>query len=257
MARYRLRGEASARAEALERIHVHCTVRAVFDGEVAIEIDLDGAPPSCGDLEVQVEPLADDDAPMLTGFEHDAVIRVSDRILVRPPWVQAPVDFHGIELVVPRGMAFGSGEHGSTQAALTVLDAAWPTPSPSSVLDVGTGSGILASYAHQAGAQRIAACDIEPESVAACRTLVPGVDVRHGGPECFEPDRFDLVVANLDARQLGSALDAIRSRWTGRAPLVLSGLCNQEVDPLLARIPLAPLWRVERSGYVALGWSGA
>jgi ribosomal protein L11 methyltransferase len=257
MVRYVLSGEASARAAALERIHVHCAVRAVFDGDAGTEVDLVGAMPACDDLGARVTTLDDDDSPHLTGFEHDVAIRISDRLLVRPPWVEVDPDFSGIELVVPRGMAFGSGEHGSTQAALTVLDAAWPTPAPPSVLDVGTGSGILARYALQRGAGRIAACDIEAESVAACRALVPGADVREGGPERFAPDRFDLVVANLDARQLGAALAAIRARWTGRGPLVLSGLCNHEVDPLLARLEFPPRWRVECRGYVALGWSGA
>ena len=254
MRRVLLRGEARDLETALDLLHLACDVHGVVERDREAEVWFDGVAPSFDRLAIGVDELPNDAfAAPSTGFELDAVIQVSPRIVVRPPWVAAPLGFCGTELIVPRGMAFGSGEHGSTQAALLVLDALWSDPAPRSLLDVGTGSGILAAFGARRGATVIAACDVESASVAAARELLPGADVRLGGPEVFAPARFDAVVANLDAHQLGQALDAILTRWNGVGPLVLSGLRPGQDDAIVLRMTRAPSVRMERLGYVALG----
>lgn len=232
---YRLRG---ADAEhALAWMHVHADVRGVLEEPDALVVWLAGPLPPLpplGDLAVEARPARPDDATR-TGREHDAPILVADDLLVRPPWVARPAGFAGVELVVPRGGAFGSGEHGSTQAALRCLHRAWPEEPPASFADVGTGSGILALYAHVRGARRIAACDVDAAAVAAARELLPAADVREGGPETLPPG--DLVVANLTAAELRGCLAAVLGAWTRRDALVLGGLRSDEVAPLVAAVP--------------------
>jgi ribosomal protein L11 methyltransferase len=172
---------------------------------------------------------------------------------VRPPWVARPAGFHGVELVVPRGSAFGSGEHASTQAALRCLHTQWDAPA--SVADVGTGSGILALYASVRGCPDVQACDIEAPAVAAARELLPAARVHLGGPETFAP--ADCVIANLTAAELHAALPAVLRCWTRRGALVLGGMRASEVEGILERVALPPCDVEVREAFTALAFRAA
>lgn len=242
-----LRGEGAA--QALDLLHVHCDVLGVVEGDLAITVWLDGALPAIEWEHVTVEELPAEVANATsTGLEHDAPILVAEDLLVRPPWIERPAGFAGFDLVVPRGMAFGSGEHDSTQAALLALHAAWCAPD--SFADVGTGSGILALYAALRGCRRITACDIEEPAVLAARELLPDAAIVLGGPSLL-PFAADFVVANLTAAEQHAALPDILSKWTGRAPLVLSGMRAHEVDAVAARLP-ATARAITRGAFTAL-----
>lgn len=242
-----LRGRGAAAA--LELVHVHADVLGVVETDESVTIWLEGALPEVEFDDVVVEELPEHVAnATATGLENDAPIRVASDLLVRPPWVERPSDFAGFELVVPRGMAFGSGEHDSTKAALVALHEAWCDPA--SFADVGTGSGILALYARLRGCPRIEGCDVEEPAVLAARELLPGADIVLGGPEAM-PFRADLVIANLTAQEQHAALPAILERWTRRAPLVLSGMRAHEVDGVIARLP-AVRSRTTRGAFTAL-----
>ncbi|MBK8975540.1 MAG: 50S ribosomal protein L11 methyltransferase [Planctomycetes bacterium] len=253
--RLRLTGAAAARAAALDRLLVHADVAAVLETDDALEVAVRGAWPALTDLgELRCELLAPahpgEEAP--TGLERDAVVRIAPDLAVRPPWVAPLPGFRGIELVVPRGGAFGSGEHGSTQAALVALHRSWPADAAElTVADVGTGSGILAAYAKTRGAGRLLACDVDPAAVRAARELLgPAADVRCGGPEAFAAASADLLIANLDAAQLTGCLDGLLRLWSRRGPLVVSGLRVAEVERVVGGLGVARL-RVERDGFVA------
>lgn len=235
-------------------------VGGVWEQADAIDVWLDrGALPDLSDLDVSVTAVPDEER-IWTGLESDTFVQVADDLVVRPPWVEGPPGFRGVELVVPRGMAFGSGEHGSTRAALLVLRELFACADGSSVctsaFDVGTGSGILALYAARRGVAALAGCDVEQESVDAARELLPDAEIFAGGPGAFAPRTVDLVIANLDARQLGTALPEIVACWNGTFALVLSGMRPHEVDGIASRLPFAPDLRVEDGDYVALGFRG-
>jgi ribosomal protein L11 methyltransferase len=229
---FRLVGRGAALA--LDRLHVHADVRGALEEDGAVTVWLRGPLPPllCRGVRVEELPAARANATA-TGRERDRAIRIADDLLVRPPWVRPPRRFSGIELVVPRGMAFGSGEHASTQAALRTLHATWRPAA--SFADVGTGSGILALYAQRRGCPRIEACDVDPGAVAAARALLPPAAVVRGGPERL-PRRADVVAANMTAAELRAALPAILARWTGRGPLVLAGMRAREVAGVRRRV---------------------
>jgi hypothetical protein len=198
---FRLVGRGAARA--LDRLHVHADVRGALEEDGAVTVWLRGPLPPFARRGVRVDELPAARAnATATGRERDRAIRVADDLLVRPPWVRPPRRFAGIELVVPRGMAFGSGEHASTQAALRTLHATWRPAA--SFADVGTGSGILALYAARRGCPRIAACDVDPDAVAAARALLPAAAVVRGGPERLRR-RSDVVAANMTGAELRAA----------------------------------------------------
>lgn len=244
---YRLEGPAAA--EALDWLHVHAEVQGALEEDTSITVWLAGELPALPfpGLVVQECAVAASDQ-LITGLEHDTAIEVAPDLLVRPPWVERPAGFAGIELVVPRGAAFGSGEHASTQAALCCLHAVWAAPA--SFADIGTGSGILALYAQVRGCGDVQACDIEAPAVAAARELLPAARIHLGGPETLAS--ADCVVANMTAAELHATLPVILDLWSGRGALVLSGMREGEVDSIVARLPAAPDQVVVRAPFTAL-----
>ncbi len=236
-------------ADALDWLHVHGDVQGALEEDHAITVWLAAELPTLPfpDLQVHEVQIAAADQHV-TGLEHDTAIAVAPDLLVRPPWVERPAAFTGIELVVPRGNAFGSGEHASTQAALCCLHAVWDAPA--SFADVGTGSGILALYALVRGCGNLQACDIEEPAVVAARDLLPGAVVHLGGPETLAA--ADCLVANMTGAELQATLADILARWTGRSALVLSGMREPEVEGILARLPAAPDLVLVREPFTAI-----
>lgn len=251
-----LRGPAGLRAAALDRCHVRAELTGVVERDTELELGVAGALPDLGDLiaaglEVHEVPVPEG-AP--TGLEADAPILVAPDLLVRPPWVPPLQGFAGIELVVPRGMAFGSGEHASTQAALRAMHAVWDDPA--SLADVGTGSGILALYAQRRGCPFVVACDVEEAAVRAARELLPGTVVVLGGPGEV-PGPVAAVVANLSGAELHEVLADLLRLWDRRSFLILSGMRAGEEAGVRARLPGEPCRREAVGGFVALAYPPA
>ena len=246
---FRVSGAPEALRLALDKIHVLVPVRGVLVGEQDFEVYTDGALPALSDVTVVSMQLPE---ATLTGLERDAPIYVGESIVVRPPWVPSPRGFTGVELVVPRAMAFGSGEHGSTRAALMVMEQALGAGTRS-LADVGTGSGILALYARARGCEEVAACDIEEASVEAAGQLLPDAQVVAGGPSAIA-GRFDCVVANMRAAELLDCLSDLLDLWNRSGPLVLSGLRESEVASVRTAVAAPIVNRASVDGFTALGF---
>ncbi len=231
-----LEGAEPALAAALDRLHVQADVRGVEERDGACEVWLGGVLPlpQLEGVRARELPIAAD-LFLHTGLEQDAPILVAKDLCVRPPWVQRLPHFVGIELVLPRGGAFGSGEHASTRAALLALHRCWPRDLVDTLIDVGTGSGILALYGAARGARHLFACDIELNAARAAVELLPGLRAVCGSPRTLSL-RADVVVANMTATELGDELAELARLWRG-APglLVLGGLRGQaQVDACCA-----------------------
>lgn len=238
-------------AEALDWLHVHCDVLGAIEGDDSITVWLAGELPQLPQAGIEVSELPVDAADAaITGLEHDAPILVAKDLLVRPPWVERPPAFAGIELIVPRGNAFGSGEHGSTKAALCCLHRVWDAPR--SFVDVGTGSGILALYAAVRGCPDVQACDIDAHAVAAARQLLPDARVLLGGAATLAA--ADCVVANMTGAELAAEMESMLARWTGRSALVLSGMRANEVPTICELVGRAPIAEEREEAFTALAF---
>jgi ribosomal protein L11 methyltransferase len=169
--------------------------------------------------------------------KHFAPFRLTERITVRPPWEayepRAPSE---IVLELEPGRAFGTGLHATTALVAKALEALGPRLSNVDVLDVGTGSGILALVAVALGAARARAIDVDPEAIA-----VTVENARRNGYErSIEASatpldevrgEFDVVVANIEARVLVDLSAALGARVRSNGVLILSGiLSGQESD---------------------------
>ena len=123
-------------------------------------------------------------------------IIVGQRFFLTPPWCHLPTPPGRLRLPIYPGMACGTGRHPATQLALEVIEQ-YVRPGDS-VVDVGTGSGILAAAAALVGAGRVIGCDIDPEAVriASQRLNSP---LFAGSAAAIRSQSADVVIANIDA----------------------------------------------------------
>lgn len=170
-------------------------------------------------------------------MENFKPIEVTPKLVIKPPWESWPSKQGQIVIEIDPGMAFGTGTHPSTQMCLQFLEEVIPfLPENPSVLDVGTGSGILTIAARKMGVEKIAAIDIDPVAISCARANARanragrGISFRTGTPDGLKAS-FDLVVANLLPQELLGAAPAL-ARLTARAgKLVVSGfLARQEKE---------------------------
>ncbi len=158
-------------------------------------------------------------------------------IYFRSPWVESR---GGLEIVLEPGLAFGMGNHETTQLCLRALHGEFKA-SPYSIrrlFDVGTGSGILALFALRLWEQLEAVgCDVDADAIAAAREaagengLTQRLTLFQGRPASY-PGRFDLVVANLQWRIFQVEMEALASKLDVGGLLLCSGLLLDQAERL-------------------------
>ncbi|MDE3192871.1 MAG: 50S ribosomal protein L11 methyltransferase [Chloroflexota bacterium] len=173
---------------------------------------------------------------------------------VRPSWSTARAE--GVEIVLDPGMAFGTGLHPTTRQCLEAvgeIDVAGR-----SVLDVGTGSGILAIGAMKRGAARVVAVDVDPLAVRAAEENARrnGVAIHVAlGSAADVAGTFDVVLANLVADVLVRVAAELRAHLAPGGTLVCAGIVREK-EELVARAlrgaGLTPRGRDQRDDWVRL-----
>ncbi len=152
------------------------------------------------------------------------------QLWVGPPWETPPEGT--VALLIEPKMAFGTGDHPTTVLCLAAVDAFCAGHPGASVLDVGTGTGVLALMARKLGAGRVVAVDNDPMSVTLARENgalngIDGVEVSGATLDAID-GRFDLVVANILANTLVELAPALVAHTGGR--LVLAGVLIHQED---------------------------
>lgn len=144
------------------------------------------------------------------------------------------------QLHVPHGLAFGSGEHATTSMLLRELTRREDLTG-TTVLDLGTGSGVLALAARLFGARKIVATDFDPDSVRTARQnealnfAKPLIRWRRGDVKELVPKvRYDLVLANLFSGILEEAAPQISASVKPGGELWLSGILKVQEDEVVA-----------------------
>ena len=184
---------------------------------------------------------------------------VGRRLWVKPPW--EALDARGrIPVVIEPGRAFGTGHHGSTEGCLALLDEAIANTRPERILDIGTGTGILAVAAVKLGAGFVLALDVDPDAIAAARVNAArnGCAERIGllvaGPESLrDVPPFPLVLANLLAHTHLALAPHYRRLVAPGGALILGGVLEHEDKDVIAALEAAGL--ALRGQLVIEGWS--
>jgi ribosomal protein L11 methyltransferase len=168
---------------------------------------------------------------------------VGARFFLVPAWRDDPAPAGRFRITVNPGLAFGTGVHETTQLCIEALED-FLTPGMS-VLDVGTGSGILAEAARLLGARIVYACDTDPVAVQIAGTgFVGSVDA-------VASAAVDLVVANISPQAIaGLAPEMLRVLRRPGGVLLASGFEGCEVELVQAKLP--PAAEVRRKGEWAL-----
>ena len=151
-----------------------------------------------------------------------------------PAWAADGPGGEGRRLVVDPGQAFGTGTHESTRLSLAALEALCAARLPRRVLDVGTGSGILAIAARLLGTGMAVGIEIDPDALPAARdhAALNGVAihlVRGDGARGVRPGAFDLVLANIAAPLLVDRARELAEACRPGGDLVLAGVLRDDV----------------------------
>ena len=181
---------------------------------------------------------------------------VGARFAVVAPGAHAPPG--RTPLVLEAALAFGDGLHPTTALCVEALEARLGGGAGAiSVLDVGTGTGILALVAERLGAAPVVAHDIDPLAVWAARRTMAANAARVDVVEALPDTAFDLVVANLYLAPLRALLPTLAARVAPAAggALLVSGFRADALADVAARAEHAGLTTgapVERDGWCAL-----
>lgn len=167
------------------------------------------------------------------------VQRIGRRLLIGAPWhfpLSNP-DRRKVIQISPE-MAFGTGTHATTRSCLLLLDRLVPGRRRGRLLDVGTGSGILAIAAAKLGVEAVTAVEIDPAALSAAgkNARVNGVASRIAFRETIPSrGRYRWGLANLTGPLLVSLADSLGDRILPGGTLILSGMMAAERSEIIAR----------------------
>ncbi|WP_020177282.1 50S ribosomal protein L11 methyltransferase [Methyloferula stellata] len=187
------------------------------------------------------------------------------RFLVHGAHDRAALRENDIGLEIEAALAFGTGHHGSTRGCLLMLDRVAKRRKPLAILDLGTGSGVLAIAAARLFHRRVQASDIDSVSVAAAASNarlngaaayvrpVHAAGLAH--PKLAAGAPYDLVFANILARPLRRMAAAVVQHMASGGEIILSGLLARDVPGVISAYGAQGLrlsHRLEIEGWVTL-----
>ena len=234
--------------------------RVFFSSALDRERAVDALRRAHPNLTLELEDVPDEDWAARSQRELTAI--TAGRFVVAPPWDRpSQVAPHTHLIVIEPSRGFGTGHHASTRLCLRALSDI--DVRDRRVLDLGTGSGVLAMAAALTGARDVLAVDIDPDAIDAAResaALNPAVhnvrwlvaDFRapdwgdtHGGP-------WDVVLANLTGGMLRSSAARIRELLAADGTLIASGFDHSEQRAVESALELHPLAELHEDGWVGL-----
>lgn len=200
---------------------------------------------------------------LVISFRHP--VDVGHGFTIAPPDYSGPIAPHRLPLVIGPGVSFGSGRHPTTRLALRALEHSWSlicmgrAVPGGAVIDIGTGSGILAIAAARLGATTVMALDWDP---CARSEAIHNIALNHGLPAITVSNRpleslqnrFDLVIANLRLPTLAQLADWIALHLNPGGCVVVSGVKTEELSCLVTiygKYGFEPTWQRQDAGWAA------
>jgi ribosomal protein L11 methyltransferase len=168
------------------------------------------------------------------------VQKVGQRIWISPPWDKPSVPQEEILLIIDPQMAFGTGTHESTQLVMITLEKY--IKEGFSVLDVGTGSGILAILAKKLGAGYTLAFDIDQCAIDNAKhnaflNNTADIDFLIGNQKVIPGNNFNIILANINQQVLIEMIPVLVDHLASHGKLILSGILQTDKNKMLSAIP--------------------
>jgi ribosomal protein L11 methyltransferase len=195
----------------------------------------------------------------------DLVPVPAGRFMVHGAHDRARVPPNKLGIEIEAALAFGTGHHGTTRGCLLLLDHVLKAHDPKRVLDLGTGTGVLAIAAAKARHRKVLASDIDAPSVRVARENGMLNHVGHltrtiratgfAAPEFASQGPFDLVLANILANPLRQLAGPMSRHLAPRALVILSGLLTPQAAGVIAAYRargLTPLRHLKIDGWSSL-----
>lgn len=170
---------------------------------------------------------------------HFKPLAIGQRLMITPSWEAGQQEEGRAVIVLDPGMAFGTGGHETTRLCLECVEALLVPPPENlaiiKILDLGTGSGILAIAAAKLGAMKIDAVDIDPQAVTVAVencTLNNVADRINCSSTPLEQlgDGYQIILANILAEELVRMAPEIVSRMATGGSLILSGILAEREE---------------------------
>ena len=212
---------------------------------IDVGVRLVGSIEPIGDLIVR--ELPEDEDWMNSWKSHFKILRIGQHLVIKPTWLELESDTGPEDIVIELdpGIAFGTGYHPTTATCLEAMER-HITPNMT-VLDLGSGSGILTIAAIKLGAEQVIALDIDGQAVSAARRnfrrLGINKQVKLGQGSVphptARPESIDLAVANISARGVVDRCPFISTALKPGAWFIASGLLStQKQEVAVALEPL-------------------
>lgn len=181
-------------------------------------------------------------------------LRITDRLVIKPTWEPYEASATDIVISLDPGMAFGTGTHETTALCLRTIEQVLRPGDR--VIDIGTGSGILAIAAAKLGAQHVLAIDVDPVAVAsaqenvALNALEGQITVREGDllHAADVTDGVQLVIANILAEIIVTFVSDVHDVLADGGTYIASGIIKKKEADVIASLEKAG-FTIERSFY--------
>ena len=166
-------------------------------------------------------------------------VEVRGEVLIRAPFHKERPDYQGMEVIIQPKMSFGTGHHCTTQLMIeALLDGEIENKR---VLDMGSGTGVLAIVAAKLGAESVLAVEIDDmaeESVReniALNGVADKIESVCGDASAIEGEKFDIVLANINRNILLADMEAYSATLPQGGKLVISGFLAEDVEILVEK----------------------
>jgi ribosomal protein L11 methyltransferase len=221
-----------------------------------------------GHFELTAIDVPDEDWARRSQQNLEPVTVGSIRLLPDPATLQAdptaerPNPGAGIDIVIQPSMGFGTGHHATTRLCLEALQAC--DLQGRDVLDVGTGSGVLALAARRLGAREALGIDVDPDAIASARDNLahnPGIDGVRFEVRDLRDDALpaaDVITANLTGALLSRTARQLTAKLRDGGILIVGGLQPEERDEVFLTLSAdAPAWEREEDGWIGARFNRA
>ncbi len=165
------------------------------------------------------------------------VIKASDHIVIKPSFKTYKMEKDEIVLTIDPKMSFGTGEHQTTKLVLRLLEKY--IKKGMKVLDIGSGTGILAIASIKLGAEKSVAVDFDETCFDNCyenavvNEVINQIEILTGEIDIVQENKFDLITANIQKNVLLEIADKVKMKTRKNSIIILSGLMKEDEEPVV------------------------